>query len=161
MGSKSSMKDLLPLMMMSGGMGGAGGAGGMDPMMMMLMLGDDSSSSSSSSMKDLLPLMMMSGGMGGTAGAQGGMNPLLMMSLMEDSCDVKLAAITALTATDDEKKALARGDKCYDATNKKVVACAGTITLDGQYIDYNFIMRNRRLRHVRSSPTYDDGRYGR
>merc|ERR1711990_293936 len=90
-------------------------------------------------MKDLLPLMMMSGGMGGAAGAQGGMNPLLMMTLMEDSCDVKLAAITALTATDDEKKALARGDKCYDATNKKVVACAGTITLDGNYIDYNFI----------------------
>ena len=107
--------------------------GGMDPMMMMLMLGDDSSSSSSSSsMKDLLPLMMMSGGMGG-AGAQGGMNPLLMMSLMEDSCEVKNAKTKALTATDDEKKALARGDKCYDATNKKVVACAGTITLNGAY----------------------------
>merc|ERR1712004_459751 len=60
------------------------------------------------------------------------------MTLMEDSCAPKLAAITALTATDDEKKALARGDKCYDATTKKVVAC-GTVTLDGTYIDYNFI----------------------
>jgi len=132
--SKSSTKDLLPLMMMSGGMGGAG-AGGMDPMMMMLLLGDDSSSSSSSSsMKDLLPLMMM-GGMGG-AGAQGGMNPLLMMSLLEDSCEVKNAKTKALTATDAEKKDVARGVKCVD-TASKVIAC-GDVG-DGSYIDYDFI----------------------
>merc|ERR1712157_218787 len=49
----SSMKDMLPLMMMQGGQQ-------MDPMMMMMLMGDDSSS-----MKDLLPLMMMNGGAAG------------------------------------------------------------------------------------------------
>merc|ERR1712066_708240 len=106
----------------------------MDPMMMMLLLGDDSSSSSSSSMKDLLPLMMM-GGMGG-AGAQGGMNPLLMMTLLEDSCAVKNAKTKALTATDAEKKDVARGVKCVDAASK-VIAC-GDVG-DGSYLDYDFI----------------------
>jgi hypothetical protein len=83
--------------------------------------------------------MMMSGGMGGAGGAQGGMNPLLMMSLMEDSCEVKLAAITALTGTDDDKKALAKGEKCFDSSTNTIAPCAGTVTLNGNYIDYNFI----------------------
>merc|ERR1712019_170978 len=104
------------LMMMSGGMGGQGGAA-MDPMMMMLLLGDDSSSS----MKDLLPLMMMSGGMGGAQA--GGMNPLLMMSLLGDSCEVKLQAVKDLTASDDDKKKIARGLLNYNA----------------DHVDYDFI----------------------
>merc|ERR1711879_971520 len=82
----SGMSDLLPLMMMGGGMGGA--AGGMGSMLPLLMM--DGSSSSSS---DLLPLMMMSGGMGG--GAAGGMDPMMMMLMMDDNksgkegCDSK------------------------------------------------------------------------
>merc|ERR1712151_661612 len=90
----------------------------MDPMMMMLLLGDDSSSSSSSSsssMKDLLPLMMI---------------------LLEDSCTVKNAATKALTATDAEKKDIARGVKCVDSA-KKVIAC-GDLG-DGSYLDFDFI----------------------
>merc|ERR1711937_481467 len=65
----SGMSDLLPLMMMGGGLGGAGGMGGMDPMMMMMLMDDGD-------MGDLLPLMMMGGGLGG---AEGGMNPMMMM----------------------------------------------------------------------------------
>merc|ERR1739848_708900 len=91
---------------------------------------DSSSSSSSSSMKDLLPLMMMSGGMGGAPGAQGAMNPMLMLALMDDSssCTVKNAAVKALALTDDEKKSLANGSKCYDASTK-----------NKEHIDYDFI----------------------
>merc|ERR1712110_1025919 len=96
--------------------------------MMMLLMDDSSSSSSSSSssMKDLLPLMMMSGGMGGAPGQAGAMNPMLMLALMDDSssCTVKNAVVNALTLTADEKKSLANGSKCYDATTKKVIACA-------------------------------------
>merc|ERR1711981_635386 len=59
----SSMKDMLPLMMMGQG-------GQMDPMMMMLMSDD------SSDMKELLPLMMMNGG--------GQMDPMMMMMLLDE-----------------------------------------------------------------------------
>merc|ERR1712048_146930 len=76
---------------------------------------------SSSSMKDLLPLMMMSGGMGGAQA--GGMNPLLMMSLLGDSCEVKLQAVKDLTASDDDKKKIARGLLNYNA----------------DHVDYDFI----------------------
>merc|ERR1711972_404812 len=74
--------------------------------------------------------------MGNGAGAQGGMNPLLMMSLLEDSCSVKNAKTKALTATDAEKKDIARGVKCVDAS-KKVIAC-GDLG-DGSYLDFDFI----------------------
>merc|ERR1712050_666283 len=113
----SSMKDLLPLMMM----GGQGGQ--MDPMMMMMLMGDDSSDmkellplmmmnggangapmdpmmmmmmmlgDDSSSMKDLLPLMMMNG-----QGAEG-MNPMLLMSLLED--EKPAAAIEEATSSEE------------------------------------------------------------
>merc|ERR1712178_16405 len=73
---------------------------------------------------------------GGAPGAQGGMNPLLMMTLLEDSCEVKNAKTKALTATDAEKKDVARGVKCVD-TAKKVIAC-GDVG-DGSYLDYDFI----------------------
>ena len=54
--NSKSIKDLLPFMMMNGGLNGAGG---MDPMMMMMLIsGDDSAS-----VKDLFPFMMMNGGM--------------------------------------------------------------------------------------------------
>merc|ERR1739848_983459 len=77
MGDDSSMKDMLPLMMMQGGANGAP----MDPMMMMMMMGDDSSS-----MKDMLPLMMMQGGANGGAP----MDPMMMMTLTgDDSGDMK------------------------------------------------------------------------
>jgi len=76
----SGMSDLLPLMMMGGGLGGAGGMGGMDPMMMMMLMDDGD-------MGDLLPLMMMGGGLGG-AGGMGGMDPMMMM-LMMDGGDMK------------------------------------------------------------------------
>merc|ERR1711881_618185 len=54
----------------------------------------------------------------------------------EDSCEVKNTNTKALTATDDEKKDIARGKKCVDAS-KKVIAC-GDLG-DGTYIDYDFI----------------------
>merc|ERR1712110_563700 len=83
------------------------------------------------------PLMMMSGGMGG-AGAQGGMNPMLMLALMDDSssCTIKNAAVNALTATADEKKAIANGSKCHSGT--AVVACT-TSNGNKEHIDYDFI----------------------
>merc|ERR1712110_1120599 len=83
------------------------------------------------------PLMMMSGGMGG-AGAQGGMNPMLMLALMDDSssCTIKNAAVNALTATADEKKAIANGSKCHSGT--AVVACT-TSNRNKEHIDYDFI----------------------
>merc|ERR1712151_603104 len=65
LGDNDGMKDLLPLMMMSGQNGGA-----IDPMMLM-MLSDDSAD-----MDKLLPLMMM-GGQGGA------MDPMTMMMLMD------------------------------------------------------------------------------
>jgi hypothetical protein len=102
--SDSSLKKLLPLMMMQGG-----NMGGMDPMMMMLMLDDSDSSSSSDSLSDLLPLMMMSGGMGGQAGGQAGaMNPMMMMMLMDDDCKYKQ---DFAKLSKDNKKAIAEGTK--------------------------------------------------
>merc|ERR1712178_253882 len=65
--------------------------------------------------------MMMSGGMGGAQA--GGMNPLLMMSLLGDSCEVKLQAVKDLTASDDDKKKIARGLLNYNA----------------DHVDYDFI----------------------
>jgi len=76
MGDKGGMKDMLPMMMMSGGLNGQGAP--MDPMMMMTLMGDDAGS-----MKDLLPLMMMNGN-----GAP--MDPMMMMTLMgDDSSSMK------------------------------------------------------------------------
>merc|ERR1712226_14659 len=85
MGDKGNMKDMLPLMMMNGGMGGNGAP--VDPMMMM-MQGEDSD------MKDMLPLMMAQGGnmdpmtMMMMQGQQGGapMDPMMMM-LMDKEGD--------------------------------------------------------------------------
>jgi hypothetical protein len=78
------MSDLLPLMMMGGGMGGD--ASGMNSMLPLMLMGD----SSSSGMSDLLPLMMMGGGMGG-AGAAGGMDPMMMMLMLDSDDNTKVA----------------------------------------------------------------------
>ena len=154
----SSMKDLLPLMMMNGQNGQ-----GMNPMMMMSLLGDDSSSmkdllplmmmngqngqqmdpmmmmtllDDSSSMQDLLPLMMMNG-----QGAQSGeMNPMLLMSLLSEDCNFS-DAINALSVDEDTKKALATGavawkvnaDGEYDSTAAYDAAIAA------QYVDYDYL----------------------
>lgn len=61
---KGSSKDMLPLLMMSGGLGGAQGqqAGGINPMMLMALGGDSDI--------DPMTMMMLSGGFGG---AQGGL----------------------------------------------------------------------------------------
>merc|ERR1711881_657309 len=127
-GSSSSMSDLLPLMLMGGGMGGQGGAmGGMDPMMMMLLLGDDSSSSTS----DLLPLMMM-GGMGGqqAGGQAGAMNPMMMMLLLDDE--------KASEAACSRKYTLDHAFK-WDSTNKKLIkeTTAANIRLAVKDVDTN------------------------
>lgn len=79
-----SSNDLLPLMMMGGGMnGGMGGAPGMgmDSMLPLLLLNKDSSSNN-----DNLLLAMMMGGMGGQQGGMGGMNPMMMMMLLDEDC---------------------------------------------------------------------------
>merc|ERR1719427_1400878 len=57
----SSMTDLLPILLLSGGLGGAaaGGAGGLDvmsnPLILLLLLDDDKNSS----LTDLLPILLM------------------------------------------------------------------------------------------------------
>jgi len=77
-----SSNDLLPLMMMGGGMGGAPGAGmGMESMLPLLLLNKDSSSNN-----DNLMLAMMMGGMGGQQGGMGGMNPMMMMMMLDEDC---------------------------------------------------------------------------
>jgi hypothetical protein len=93
------MSDLLPLMMMGGGMGGDAAAGGMNSMLPLMLMGD-----SSSGMSDLLPLMMMGGGMGGA----GGMDPMMMMLMMDGDgegktgCDSKFKVNYAFK--DDKNK---------------------------------------------------------
>merc|ERR1719454_2192980 len=131
----SSMKDMLPLMMMNGN------GAPMDPMMMMMMMGDDSSS-----MKDMLPLMMMQGGAEGGAsmdpmmmmmmtlmgddsssmkdmlplmmmqgGEQGAMNPMMMMSLLDEkTCDITNEALAALDLEDSVKEEIATGKKIWN-----------------------------------------------
>merc|ERR1719471_1031553 len=129
----SSMKDMLPLMMMQGQNGAP-----MDPMMMMMLMGDDSSSmkdmlplmmmngngapmdpmmmmtlmgDDSSSMKDLLPLMMMQGG------EQGAMNPMMMMSLLDEkTCDITNEALAALDIEDSVKEEIAAGKKIWNGS---------------------------------------------
>merc|ERR1711879_871390 len=49
---------------------------------------------------------------------------------------VKNAVVNALTLTEAEKKSLADGTKCYDATTKKVIACG---TKNKEHIDYDYI----------------------
>jgi len=79
----SSMSDLLPILLLSGGLGG-GATGGADlmsnPILLLLLLDDDSNSSLSS----LLPLILL-GSMdaSGSAGA-GGMNSILPLLLLLD-----------------------------------------------------------------------------
>merc|ERR1712202_1569 len=93
----SSMTDLLPILLLSGGLGPIGGAvagtgrsamatGGIDimsnPLILLLLLDDNNNSS----LKDLLPMLLLGsmqgsgmGGMGG-AGGMGAMLPLLLLS---------------------------------------------------------------------------------
>merc|ERR1712110_170058 len=154
----SSMKDMLPLMMMNGQNGQQ-----MDPMMMMMMMGDDSSS-----MKDLLPLMMMNGQngqqmdpmmmmsllddsssmsdllplmmMNGQQGQQGGMNPMMMMSLLGDDCSYT-AALDALELDSDVKKQLATGAIAWkvNADGEYDSAAAYDAAIATQYVDYDFL----------------------
>lgn len=113
-------KDLLPLLLMSGGLGGGTTTGAIDPTMLM-MLGDDvedllplvlmqqggvagqgfnplmflAMNKGGSKMNDLLPLLMMQGQAGGQAG---GINPMLLMALSEGGGDMKeLFLMQALT----------------------------------------------------------------
>ena len=79
----SDFGDMLPLLMLSGGLGGqAGASGGIanNPLLLMSLLGDKESGNSS--MKDLLPLMLLGGGLGGAATA-GAIDPLMLMLLMK------------------------------------------------------------------------------
>lgn len=88
-GGEDKLDDLLPLLLMSGGLGGAapsaGGVAAPNPMASILPLmllskgGLGGASAGGSSMDKLLPLLMM-GGLGGGAGA--GMNPLMMMAML-------------------------------------------------------------------------------
>merc|ERR1712048_1359789 len=95
----SSMKDMLPMMMMQGQNGAP-----MDPMMMMMLMGDDSSD-----MKDLLPLMMMNGG------EQGAMNPMMMMSLLDEkTCEISNEALAALDLEESVKSDIACGKKIWN-----------------------------------------------
>merc|ERR1712110_384457 len=122
----SSMKDMLPLMMMNGQNGQQ-----MDPMMMMMSLLDDSSS-----MSDLLPLMMMNG----QQGQQGGMNPMMMMSLLGDDCSYT-AALDALELDSDVKKQLATGAIAWkvNADGEYDSAAAYDAAIATQYVDYDFL----------------------
>jgi len=145
-----SMKSMLPLLMMSGGM--SGGSGGMDPMMMMMLMGDDSDFS------DMLPLMMMSGGMGGDAGAGGlgGMNPMMLMSLLGDDksdCKVKSTLVNALVGANDYKipsEDVASGKLLFtgadplnaeeaDFKSSHTFADAQSAADALQYVDYEFL----------------------
>merc|ERR1712184_24710 len=121
----SSMKDLLPLMMMNGQNGQQ-----MDPMMMMSLLDD------SSSMSDLPPLMMMNG----QQGQQGGMNPMMMMSLLGDDCRYT-AALDALELDSDVKKQLATGAIAWkvNADGEYDSAAAYDAAIATQYVDYDFL----------------------
>ena len=78
MSKDREFEDILPLLMMTGGLGVQGQQaqqGGMNPMMMMALMGDGDKS-------DMLPLLAMSGAFGG--GQQAGINPMMMMMLMGD-----------------------------------------------------------------------------
>lgn len=79
----SDFDDLLPLLLMGGGLGGAtGGLGGINPLMLMMM-GDKGGTSGG--MKDMLPLLLMSGvngGLGGSA-STGAIDPMMLMLLMK------------------------------------------------------------------------------
>ena len=78
MSKDREFEDILPLLMMTGGLGVQGQQtqqGTMNPMMMMALMGDGDKS-------DMLPLLAMSGAFGG--GQQAGINPMMMMMLMGD-----------------------------------------------------------------------------
>merc|ERR1712183_586686 len=82
----SSMTDLLPILLLSGGLGGAaaGGAGGLDvmsnPLILLLLLDDDKNSS----LTDLLPILLM-GSMGASGmGADAGISGILPLILLLD-----------------------------------------------------------------------------
>ena len=78
MSKDREFEDILPLLMMTGGLGVQGQQaqqGAMNPMMMMALMGDGDKS-------DMLPLLAMSGAFGG--GQQAGINPMMMMMLMGD-----------------------------------------------------------------------------
>lgn len=101
----SDKKDLLPLLLMSGGLGGAA-QGGIDPTMLMLLDGevDDLlplvlmqqggvagegfnpllflATQKGGKLKEMLPLLLMQGGLGGQAGGQ--IDPMTMMLLAGD-----------------------------------------------------------------------------
>merc|ERR1719361_1658819 len=154
----SSMKDMLPLMMMQGG---AEGGAPMDPMMMMMMMGDDSSSmkdmlplmmmngngapmdpmmmmtlmgDDSSSMKDMLPLMMMQGG------EQGAMNPMMMMSLLDEkTCDITNEALAALDLEDSVKEEIATGKKIWNGSEAVDASVAQDNTNFLNFVDYGFM----------------------
>merc|ERR1719220_2564663 len=136
----SSMKDMLPLMMMQGG---AEGGAPMDPMMMMMMMGDDSSSmkdmmtlmgDDSSSMKDMLPLMMMQGG------EQGAMNPMMMMSLLDEkTCDITNEALAALDLEDSVKEEIAAGKKIWNGSEAVDASVAQDNSNFLNFVDYGFM----------------------
>merc|ERR1719454_1218945 len=120
----SSMKDMLPLMMMNGGNGAP-----MDPMMMMTLMGDDSSS-----MKDMLPLMMMQGG------EQGAMNPMMMMSLLDEkTCDITNEALAALDLEDSVKEEIAAGKKIWNGSEAVDASVAQDNTNFLNFVDYGFM----------------------
>merc|ERR1712048_1008784 len=118
----SSMKDMLPMMMMQGQNGAP-----MDPMMMMMPMGDDSSD-----MKDLLPLMMMNGG------EQGAMNPMMLMSLLDEkTCEISNEALAALDLEESVKSEIACGKKIWNGS-EAVDASEAQANADFiNYIDYN------------------------
>merc|ERR1719454_1014500 len=151
----SSMKDMLPLMMMNGN------GAPMDPMMMMTLMGDDSSSmkdmlplmmmngngapmdpmmmmtlmgDDSSSMKDMLPLMMMQGG------EQGAMNPMMMMSLLDEkTCDITNEALAALDLEDSVKEEIAAGKKIWNGSEAVDASVAQDNSNFLNFVDYGFM----------------------
>merc|ERR1719454_1717098 len=142
----SSMKDMLPLMMMQGG---AEGGAPMDPMMMMMMMGDDSSS-----MKDMLPLMMMNGGngapmdpmmmmtlMGDDSSSMKDMLPLMMMKslLDEKTCDITNEALAALDLEDSVKEEIATGKKIWNGSEAVDASVAQDNSNFLNFVDYGFM----------------------
>lgn len=103
----------------------------MDPMMMMMLMDGKSDNS-------MLPFLMMN------QGGEGGMNPMMMMQLLggdEDSCKPsdKIDGISGIS--DDEKEAIAKGEKFYDGT--KVVSELKEVTKEvfdkaAAYFDYAY-----------------------
>merc|ERR1712183_962502 len=85
----SSMTDLLPILLLSGGLGGVAGtgrnaAGGVDimsnPLILLLLLDDNNNSS----LTDLLPILLMGSMQGSGMGADAGINGMLPLILLLD-----------------------------------------------------------------------------